>query len=167
MVRSVQAILAAGVLVLCLSTAVNADQFSAGRTAFARGSYGLAARLLGPSAERGNARAQTMLGYMYQTGQGVPQAYDAAAYWYRLSAERGDTMAQYLLGLMYDKGHGVPLDAVAAYMWLNLAAAGAPTRFRENYKRLRDAVASKMTNEQIAEGQWLALQWRPHRPFAR
>ena len=50
-----------------------------------------AARLFTTPAERGNARAQAMLGFMYATGQGVPQAYDAAVYWYRLAAEQGET----------------------------------------------------------------------------
>jgi uncharacterized protein len=163
--RSARILLAASVLALCLSTSVYADQLASGRAAFTRGDYGSAARLLIPLAERGNARAQSMLGYMYQTGQGVPQAYDAAAYWYTRSAAQGDTTAQYLLGLLYDKGQGVPPDEVTAYMWLNLATAGAPKRLRENYRRLRDAMASKMSSEQIAEGQWLALQWRPR--FAR
>ena len=91
-----------------------------------RGDYDRAARVLMPLAERGNARAQSMLGFMYATGQGVPQSYDAASYWYRLAAEQGDITAQYLLGLAYDKGQGVPLDEVAAYKWLNLAASPAP-----------------------------------------
>jgi hypothetical protein len=60
---------------------------------------------------------------------------------------------------MYDKGHGVPLDEVVAYTWLNLATAGASKREREYYLHLRDAVASKMTSGQIAEGQRLSLEW--------
>jgi TPR repeat protein len=159
MSRTAQTIVAIIVLALTVSTSAYADILAAGRAAFTHGNYGLAARLLIPPAERGNASAQAMLGFMYETGQGVPQAYDAAAYWYQLSAEQGNTTAQYLLGLMYTKGQGVPLDNVAAYKWLNLAAAGAPNRFRENYKRLRDAVATKMSLSQIAEGQWRALQW--------
>jgi uncharacterized protein len=123
--------------------------------------------LVVPLAERGNAAAQAMLGFMYETGQGMPQAYEAAAYWYTQSAERGDTTAQYMLGLMYSKGLGVPIDEVAAYKWLNLAASRAPKRFRDSYQRIRDAVASKMNGQQIAYGQWLALQWSSHRPFAR
>lgn len=100
-----------------------------------------------------------MVGFMYATGKGLPQSYDLAAHWYRLAAEGGDTTAQYLLGLAYDKGQGLPLDEVAAYKWLNLAAAHAPKQIRENYAKLRDAVASKMTRGQIAAGQWSALRW--------
>ncbi|MGJ4996962.1 tetratricopeptide repeat protein [Bradyrhizobium sp. HKCCYLS3077] len=131
----------------------------------ARGDFAAAGVMLITMAERGNARAQTMLGFLYETGQGVPQAYDAAAYWYRHAAEQGDTAAQYRLGLAYDKGHGVPRDDIAAYKWLNLAAARAPAHMRERYTRLRNAVATKMTRHQIALGQWHALRWPQESDF--
>jgi TPR repeat protein len=154
---------AATVLGLSATTMAHGDPLAASRAAYARADYSAAARLLRPLAERGNPHAQAMLGFMYANGRGVPQAYDVAAYWYRLSAEQGNSLAQYLLGLMYDKGHGVPLDEVAAYKWLNLAAAAAPRRDRENYLRLRDAVASKMTRDEVELGQRLALEWAARR----
>jgi TPR repeat protein len=153
------------VLGLATTCPAHADALGAGGGAFSRGDYGSAARLLLPLAERGNARAQAMVGFMYATGQGLPQAYDAASYWYRLSAEQGDTTAQYLLGLAYDKGQGVPQDEVAAYKWLNLAAANAPKGRRDNFAKLRNAVASKMSRGQIAAGQWHALRWPEASPF--
>ncbi|MGJ5180166.1 tetratricopeptide repeat protein [Bradyrhizobium oligotrophicum] len=102
----------------------------------------------------------TALGYMYDNGFGVPQSYDAAAELYIEAAERGEPAAQHLLGLSYDKGHGVEQDLVLAYKWLNLAAAAAPPRLREPYSRIRSAVASKMSHEQIVEGQQLSLEWQ-------
>ena len=152
-------IFAAAFITLATITLAHGDTLASGRAAYVRGDYVRAARLLFPLAARGNARAQMLLGFMYANGQGVPQAYDAATYWYHLAAEQGDTTAQYLLGLMFDKGHGVPVDEVIAFKWLNLAAAGARRRDHERYARLRDAVASKMSRGQIAEGQWLSLQW--------
>ncbi|MCP4618159.1 MAG: sel1 repeat family protein [Bradyrhizobium sp.] len=149
----------AAILLLAATLPATADTLATGRAAFTRGDYNRAALLLVPLAERGNARAQGMVGFMYATGQGLPQAYDLAAYWYRLSAEQGDTTAQYLLGLAYDKGQGLPLDEVAAYKWLNLAAARAPLRRRESYMKLRDAVASKMSRGQLADGQYYAVRW--------
>ena len=131
-----------------------------GSAAFSRGDYLRAARLLAPIARRGNPRAMTMLGYMYDNGFGVPQSYDAAIELYTGAAERGDPVAQHLLGLMYDKGHGVDRDDVLAYKWLSLAAAAAPLREREPYLRIRDAVAAKMSYNQIVEGQRLAVDWR-------
>lgn len=144
---------------LAWTCAAHADALGAGTHAFNRGDYNTAARLLLPQAERGSARAQGMVGFMYATGQGLPQGYDAATYWYRHAAEQGDSTSQYLLGLAYDKGQGVPQDDVAAYKWLNLATARAPKRMRENYAKLRNAVASKMSRGQIAAGQWHALRW--------
>jgi len=157
--RSAIRLLIAAAIGLAAPTIARADSLAAGRAAYARADYVGAARLLVPLAERGNAAAQALLGFMYASGQGVPQGYELATYWYRLAAEQGDTTAQYLLGLMYDKGFGVPLNEVAAHMWLNLAAAHAPQRNREYYLRLRDAVASKMTRSQIDEAQWRAQEW--------
>ena len=137
------------------------DSLRQGRAAFSRGDYVRAAQLLAPLAQSGNPRAQAMLGFMYENGLGAPQAYDVAVGLYVGSAERGDPSGQYLLGLMYDKGHGVDRDDVLAYKWLNLAAAAAPARDRENYLKIRNAVASKMSLNQVVEGQWLALNWRP------
>jgi TPR repeat protein len=165
MYRSMRLVVCATVILLVATISSYADSLAGGSAAFAHGDYIRAARLLLPLAERGNARAQAMLGYMYATGQGIPQSYDAASYWYRLSAEQGDTTAQYLLGLAYDKGQGVPVDEVAAYKWLNLAAARATKPMRENFAGLRNAAASKMSRGQIAAGQWHALQWPTYSPF--
>jgi hypothetical protein len=161
--------------VLCVATLIagvvaawpaKSDPLKQGRAAFARGDYGHAARLLAPYARSGNPRAQAMLGFMYENGLGAPQAYDMAVEFYAGAAERGDASGQYLLGLMYDKGHGVDRDFVLAYKWLNLAAASAPARDRENYLKIRNAVASKMSLDQIVQGQWLALNWQ-HAPDVR
>src|SRR5579872_2025820 len=59
------------------------------------------------SADVGNPEAQTHLGYLYYKGRGVPQDYEAAAYWLTRAAEQGEPTAQFLLGLLYDKGQGV------------------------------------------------------------
>jgi TPR repeat protein len=114
-------------------------------------------------AKRGDAHAQAMLGFMYANGRGVPQSYSVAVEWYERSAHQGDPDGQYLLGLMYDKGFGVNMDVVKAYKWLNLAAAHAPLRNREDFLRMRDAVGSKMTREQLGLAQQLAVEFVPIR----
>jgi TPR repeat protein len=141
----------------------NGEAPSAASAAYARGDYVTAARLLRARAERGNAAAQAKLGFMYAYGFGVPQSYDIAADLYARAAEQGNSTAQYLLGLMYDKGFGVHRDPVLAFKWLNLATAGAAPGQRENYAKLRDAVASKLTRAQLEEGQTLSVEWRPIR----
>jgi TPR repeat protein len=119
---------------------------------------GLVVRL----AERGNARAQTRLGYMLATGRGAPQNYVEAAYWYRRAAEQGDPVAQYLLGICYDLAKGVAIDRVQAYKWFNLSASRTvPGSEREHRLRMRDAIAKKLSRSEFALAQSLALAWRP------
>jgi TPR repeat protein len=158
--RSVSALLLVALAGIA-TTGARADALSRGTAAYARGDYNRAARDLEPLARRGNARALALLGFLYEHGFGEPQAYPAAADLYAQGAVRGDPFAQAMLGLMYDKGHGVPQDYVLAYKWLNLATAHASGRPREVYERLRDAVASKMSPDEIVEGQRLALYWTP------
>jgi uncharacterized protein len=134
-----------------------------GIAAFSRGDYARAVAALSARSLRGNARAQGLLGFMYENGFGVPQAYDVAADLYQRAAAQGDPFAQSRLGLIYDKGHGVPQSVVLSYKWLDLAAAHAAKRERDWYLRLRNAVASKMSSDQIEEGQRLALLWAPER----
>jgi uncharacterized protein len=116
-------------------------------------------RELALAAARGNAQAQARLGFMYENGFGVPQNYVVAADLYQSAATKGDAFGQSRLGLSYDKGHGVPQSVIFSYAWLNLAAASASGRQADYYRRLRNAVASKMTSDQIFEGQRLALLW--------
>ena len=141
----------------------HADGLRRATDAYSRGDYIRAVTTLSPLAARGNARAQALLGFMYENGFGVPQAYDAAADLYQRAAAQGDPFAQSRLGLIYDKGHGVPQNEILSYKWLDLAAAHATKRDRGYYLRLRDAVASKMSFNQIVEGQRLALSWTPGR----
>jgi hypothetical protein len=136
-----------------------ADAIARATAAYARGDYVRTVNTLSPLALRGNANAQAFLGFMFENGFGAAQAYDAAVDFYVQAAIRGNPFGQAMLGLMYDKGHGVPQDFVLAYKWLNLAAARAPKRQREYFLRLRNAVASKMSPDQIAVGQHLALLW--------
>jgi len=144
--------------------AARADALKIANAAYARGDYVRAVNVLTPLALRGNADAQAFLGFMYENGFGAPQAYDAAVDLYIQAAISGNPFAQCMLGLMYDKGHGVPQDFILAYKWLNLAAARAAKREREYFLRLRNAVASKMSADQIVVGQRLALLWAPGRP---
>jgi uncharacterized protein len=115
-----------------------------------------------PNAERGDARAQTILGFMFATGRGVPQNYALAAYWYTRAAEQGNPDAQYQLGASYDLGKGVPVDWVLAHKWLNLSASRTrPGEEREFRARMRNAVATKLGPPSLAVAQGLAVAWRP------
>jgi uncharacterized protein len=139
----------------------HADALARGSAAYAGGDYNRAARELTPLAQRGNPRALGLLGFLYEHGFGEPQIYSVAADLYTQGAVRGDPFSQAMLGLMYDKGHGVPLDFVLAYTWLNLAAAHASGPRRDVYTRFRDAVASKMSNNELLTAQRFVLSWMP------
>jgi uncharacterized protein len=156
-------ITAAAVLLLVGFSLASAASLKQGVAAFNRQDFMVAARILTPYAERGEPSAQAYLGFMYETGRGVPQNYTEAAMWYRRAAEQGDSLAQYSLGLLYDRGFGVPRDIVEAAKWLNLATAGAPRRAREARARIRDAVTTKMTRGEIAQARLMALEWVPKR----
>ena len=151
------------VTVLSLATvqAAQAQSLQQGIAAYNRQDYVRASNIFIPLAERGVAPAQTWLGFMFQTGRGVPQNYTEAAMWYRRAAEQGDSLAQYSLGLLYDRGQGVPRDVIEANKWLNLSTAAAPPRAREARARIRDAVTTKMTRGEIAQARARALGWAP------
>jgi TPR repeat protein len=151
-----------GVLVVLLSMAtVNAAELRESVTISKRLLSSQSVRSIIVRAEHGDASAQATLAFMYEFGRGVPQNYVTAAYWNTRAAEQGQPIAQYALGLMYNNAHGVPHDLVLAYMWLNLAAAGASPRNMESWIRIRNAMMTKMTKREIAEGQRLAMLWKP------
>ena len=73
-------------------------------------------------AERGEPRAQYVLGRLYGSGQDVPQDYAEALRWHRKAAEQGFAAARFNLGLMYDSGHGVKQDYAEAVNWYRKGA---------------------------------------------
>ena len=138
-----------------------AGALSAGERAYARHDYVRAAPLLLLEAERGSPVAQTYLGYMYQNGLGVPRNYAVAAGWLDRAAEQGEPTAQFLLGLLSIGIRRARQDWVQAEVWLNLTAAQASPRGRDYWARMRDAVAQKLTLDQLAEAQLRAYAWTP------
>jgi TPR repeat protein len=116
------------------------------------------------AALKGKADAQYVVGAMYYTGNAVIQDHKQAIVWFRKAAEQGHADAQQVLGLMY-RYHigGMPQDNVLAYMLWNLAAAGGNANAAEQ----RAAIAKKMTQEQIEEGQALSANWKVNTPLPR
>jgi TPR repeat protein len=123
-----------------------------------------AAHWLTRAAQQDEAIAQLNLGVMYASGQGVRLDEVVAARWIRLAAEQGNSLAQARLAVMYEQGRGVPQDYVQAHLWANLAAARStkvPTETRDKLFRFRDSLADKMNQDQVAEAQRLARDWKP------
>jgi uncharacterized protein len=161
--RIVFAMAAGAALLASTGDFAEAASFRQGVAAFNRQEYMLASQIFFPLAEHGYPAAQGYLGFMFETGRGVPQNYTEAAMWYRRAAEQGDSLAQYSLGLLYDKGQGVPRDIVEANKWLNLSTAASPRQAREARARMRNAVTTKMTRGEIARARLRALEWVPTR----
>ena len=74
-------------------------------------------------AEAGDAEAQQTVGACYAYGQGVPQDYVKAVYWFTRAARRGNAKAQYNLGILYISGIGVQQNMASARLWLERSAA--------------------------------------------
>jgi len=90
-----------------------------------------AKRYVGNAAASGRPSAQSLLGWMYASGAGVPKDLPRAAELYLEAARRGDVAAQNNLGEMYEKGVSLTKNARLAAAWYRQAAqAGfAPAQF--------------------------------------
>jgi uncharacterized protein len=103
-----------------------------GSAAYQSGDYATALREWVPLAELGDVDCQTLVGVIYDLGQGVPQDYKTAVKWYTLAAEQGDALAQYYLGMMHNLGRGVPQDYKTAVKWFTLAAEQGDAEVQTN-----------------------------------
>jgi TPR repeat protein len=107
-----------------------------------------------PFALKGDAVAQYNLGVTY-TKKGELQDYAEAVKWYKLATAQGFVKAQVNLGEMYENGQGVDQDYVEAYKLFNLAEKEGDKTAKQN----KELVAKKMTTQQVAEAQALALEY--------
>lgn len=78
-----------------------ADPVEDGIAAARRGDHAAAWRLLRPLAEAGDAKAQNVVGYMYDHGLGTAQNPTEAMKWFSKAAEQGLSAAQFNLCLYY------------------------------------------------------------------
>ena len=131
-----------------------AQDFDKGLAAYKKKDYTLALREWRPLAETGDADAQSNLGLMYDTGQGVPQNAAEAVKWYRLAADQGYASAQSNLGVMYANGQGAPQNNVKAYVWWSVSAAQGNEKAKGN----RDIVAAKLTPQDLSKAQAIATK---------
>ena len=74
------------------------------------------------AAERGDSKAQWLLGKAYAEGDGVEKNYVEAVKWYRMAADKGGSERQLQLGRYYMNGQGVPQDHAEAAKWFQKAA---------------------------------------------
>lgn len=90
--------------------------------AYDRADYRSALAVWLPTAEQGDADAQTLVGEIYERGLGGEPNFAAAAQWYRRAAEQGNARAQFNLGTLYEQGLGVEPDKLAALNWYRQAS---------------------------------------------
>ncbi len=127
-----------------------------GLEAYYQGEYGIAAALLQPLADKGIARAQFRLAYMYFLGRGFEKNRKTADTMIRAAlpaiqrfANDGRAWAQSDLASLYEDGLVLPRDYNDAFKWYELAAnqgyPGAQTNLGMMYARGRGVEASRKT----------------------
>ena len=95
----------------------------------------------------------------YEAGQ---RAWDAgepaeALRLWQTAADAGDARAMLALARLYAQGLGAPQNYIEAHKWFNLAASRGEAAAPEE----RDALAAKMTPQQVALAQERAAAWQP------
>jgi len=108
------------IVVMALATTLpaTADDFAKAKLAFNAKQYKTAVRLLRPPAEKGDPRAQYLLGYAYLSGKGVKISEKQAEYWLSKAVAQDYTPAYVRLGhllMRIDKTptSGLPLIEIA------------------------------------------------------
>lgn len=132
-----------------------AQEFRSGRSAYNLGDYSRAFTLWLPLADRGHAKSQAALGYLYLMGLGVAQDDAEAARWYGRAASQDEVNGQYYLGMLYLRGRGVRRADVRAYMLCDLALAKGEAKGLH----CRDSAAENMTTEQLDRANRLVAEW--------
>ena len=87
----------------------------------------------------------------------------------KTQAENGNGTAEFSLGTAYRDGFGVPQDFAESYFWLDLAASHITNDpdLDRNVRKVRDEVASHLTNTVLLESQERAKEWfASHQPGA-
>lgn len=70
----------------------------------------------------GDAQAESNVGMMFYTGDGVPKSDTQAANWFQMSADGGNSDGEYNLGMMFLNGRGVVQNDASATKWLTASA---------------------------------------------
>lgn len=108
-------------------------------------------------AEDGYAEAQFRVAGFIYTGEGAAQDVTEACVWIGRAACQGHAEAQHALALMYHDGEGVPKNIELAYAWASIAAAQGV----RDAAKLRDGLEPRMTRQQVATAQRMALAFEP------
>ena len=98
------------------------QEMAAANRAWRTGHFDEATRIWSPLADEGQPRAQALMGWSHEVGQGSEQDISRAITLYRQAAQAGDAFGQYRLAEVYLRGAGVTRDLREAFHWMELAA---------------------------------------------
>src|SRR5512141_1786203 len=129
--RAAALILIASLLSFPMARPIFAGPIEDSIKAYRGGDYKTAYQLVQPQAEKGDADAQFILGYLYDEGKGVPQDYAEAAKWYGRAAKQGNKAARHNLGLINDQGQ-VSKDRAEMGKWHRRAVEPGKAAARSN-----------------------------------
>ncbi len=166
--RRLNAALITALFAASLFTAAPAKAFSTddGWHAYDAGDFARAFEVWSVLAEKGDAEAQYLVGYLYDDGLGVEHNLAEAARWYRMAAEQQHVYAQFNLAIMYSDGIGLPRDPVEAYRWFMLAADTSDPIDRRDALYAADDVAMGMTKTELEQAERLIGAWRATKGLA-
>lgn len=104
------------------TTAADCEIRGGDYAAYDRADYRTALAVWLEQAKKGDAKAQTYVGEIFEKGLGTQPDYGLALEWYRKAAAQGDARAQINLGYLYESGLGVEKDLVTALNWYRKAS---------------------------------------------
>ena len=144
------------VLFVTLAQPAKAQDYDTGKAAYKRGDYPTALQHFRPLAERGHAKAQSNLGFMYSKGHGVSQNYGKSISWLSKAAVQNDAHAQHNLGIIHGNGLGVPQDHFLAYLWFTIASANG----HKSSAMKRELAATRLKLEDLKKANEIARKCR-------
>jgi TPR repeat protein len=157
-----------------------ADDFADAKQALEAEQHAKAIRLLRPMAEKGDPRAQHLLGYAYMSGLGVKRSNKKAQYWLMKAAAQDHTPAIGLLGQLLiiidgSPTRGLPLMKIAVHrgdaatqaalgMGYLFGVQGIPLDVRESKRLLLLSASQKHKFAYLGLAWWHATDRGGKRP---
>ena len=132
-------------LLLLTSGLVSAGPWEEGYAAYQRKDYTAAVAKWRQVADKGNAKAQSLMGQMYFFGQGVKQDYPQAITWLNLAAAQGELKAHFRLGSMHENAQGFTQNKLMAAVYYTMAAELAHPDASEALLRVSAELSPKET----------------------
>ena len=132
-------------LLLLASGLASAGPWEEGYAAYQRKDYATAVAKWRLVADKGNAKAQSLMGQMYFYGQGVKQDYPQAISWLNLAAAQGEPKAHFRLGSMHENAQGFTQNNLMAAVSYTMAAELGHPEASEALKRVSAELSPKET----------------------